>query len=846
MNNFLVTILTSSDIEYLRRAVTSVNTQINVPTKMNIDILIIVNTLDKTYYKQVLEHFSEYNIICTESNGKPGKGHNSCLHIFKRLTKYDHLIFLDGDDLFYPVSLSRIYRYLEKYKCDSLLLLFNDFVQDIQPNHKYGRLEHIQYNFHLCSVDNTSTYNLELKYCNPFNKTICNSFTPGRLLCTNRNIFKTNAKYDENMSVYDDMILFCHLYEACMNKQLKVVGVLDSYCYLYNKLNPMSVSKCHTVSSLFKENANWEEVKKQFIHAKKWNYKDDLILGTIEKPLNYSLRDKKYYGHRYIVQFEIKKTKQSIIKIMNIIVKVKNKCTPKNWIVFSQEMSDNINKFYFLYGYNDRAFWSFVSEKLYKSECYDILAHTPILHFLTDTHPTFKHWHMLLVTKLHETHDSNFIDYCYSMLMKYKSEADNETLQQINYLYLRKSELLYRSDYDKIHEFMDNNKKTIVYFDPDKFNELRVDSRDLEDSFVNFIAGLSLCNELVNLRSNEYNVIRFFINGITPKIQIFNKILYCNPHSFNYLQSKFNIDYFIISEFLAIAVDVIDFSKIDNVILILKNQKINFFFGSSFNPIDLPFFGIHFLKNFEANLKAIICSSEWQKDKILDIVGRRANNSIMKVIPYGVHLDKIQLYMDNIRVNPWKFVSFSNPNNHVDNLISILSKLKLQAPLIVLHVYSITSSQLEPFRKKYPKTTYDWVKFEEIADKSKMYKELYSTEFVVYPIDKKCNENFPLHILDAMATNNVVLTYDHMNLKEICGDSAIIIPYSEHSHDVFINKLSEMMFTRKGKIMKKEYQRKAKMKVKEFDYKMSIVPKWLEMLNSMQVCGKVKIQLDEQ
>ena len=74
-------ILTSSKYKLLLRCIDSVIKQ--YPVNFDYDIVINVNTKNQEYFKKVsIEIPKIYNnliIIQTESNGYPGKGHNSCL-----------------------------------------------------------------------------------------------------------------------------------------------------------------------------------------------------------------------------------------------------------------------------------------------------------------------------------------------------------------------------------------------------------------------------------------------------------------------------------------------------------------------------------------------------------------------------------------------------------------------------------------------------------------------------------------------------------------------------------------------------------------------------------------------
>ena len=92
---FLTAVLTSGNLKLLGRALQSLESQDNV--------VIIVNTLDDDFFAELnrSEISTVYPIVRTESNGLPGKGHQSVLDYFLT-TDYTHLIKIDGDDFLLP------------------------------------------------------------------------------------------------------------------------------------------------------------------------------------------------------------------------------------------------------------------------------------------------------------------------------------------------------------------------------------------------------------------------------------------------------------------------------------------------------------------------------------------------------------------------------------------------------------------------------------------------------------------------------------------------------------------------------------------------------------------------
>ena len=199
MVKYLVGILCSSNVRLLKESCLSVLNQIGY---YDYEIMIIVNTLNEEFYQDVMYEFGKNNytklrkIIRTESNGSPGKGHNSVLKTFYRNYRYDNLIMLDGDDFLFPNAIQRI---------NNVLITENSYVISL-----YGNTKIIMdtANYHKLKGDShssNSTYNLQFYYnveeCkninslnDEFNTTLA---TPGRLICINR---KFLSKY---IQLYD-------------------------------------------------------------------------------------------------------------------------------------------------------------------------------------------------------------------------------------------------------------------------------------------------------------------------------------------------------------------------------------------------------------------------------------------------------------------------------------------------------------------------------------------------------------------------------------------------------------------------------------------------------------------
>jgi hypothetical protein len=109
----MLCLLTSHDIGRLKRLVTNLSELIPADS-IELFPIIIVNTLNNNYYLEVLRQQFPYPVIRTESNGKPGKGKNSCFSIFME-SDCDYLTQFDGDDILYPTYLKSIEAHLKHY-----------------------------------------------------------------------------------------------------------------------------------------------------------------------------------------------------------------------------------------------------------------------------------------------------------------------------------------------------------------------------------------------------------------------------------------------------------------------------------------------------------------------------------------------------------------------------------------------------------------------------------------------------------------------------------------------------------------------------------------------------------
>ena len=194
---FLITLLTSSNTQLLKLVYNTIINQKN--HYINYTIIIVVNSLNISYYQEVVDMFKDINIeiIETKSNGKPGMGHNSLFEIFKNNKQYDYLIPIDGDDFLYPYALHQLTKAINQTNPDILVLQGNDLLSfyndsnsstDIYLNNCFYLIKQDEY------PDNKWIFNKNSININPFDKN--NKFiTPIRLILCNRKILNLNITH---------------------------------------------------------------------------------------------------------------------------------------------------------------------------------------------------------------------------------------------------------------------------------------------------------------------------------------------------------------------------------------------------------------------------------------------------------------------------------------------------------------------------------------------------------------------------------------------------------------------------------------------------------------------------
>lgn len=254
---FLITILSSSNVKLLKLVYNSVINQLN--HNINYNIAIICNSLDTEHHTEVKNEFKQelktspyLKIHKSQSNGKPGMGHNSIFKTFYN-SNYDYLISLDGDDFLYPYALHQISKCFINNTPDVICIYGNDTIRtscsDIDVSDIY-----LTNNFYLRIGYNLPKVFSDSKCIfNPFTTNILDTgvTTIVRFLCCNKSFLKPfyNTKhslfnlYCEECNILDDFKFYLHFTNSILQNNSNGIIINSDHIYLYNNINHNSASK---------------------------------------------------------------------------------------------------------------------------------------------------------------------------------------------------------------------------------------------------------------------------------------------------------------------------------------------------------------------------------------------------------------------------------------------------------------------------------------------------------------------------------------------------------------------------------------------------------------------------
>jgi len=746
-------ILTSSKYKLLLRCVNSVINQ--YPVDFEYTIVINVNTTNDEYFNKVkteipLLYKNNISIIRTESNGYPGKGHNSCFEIFKTNPTFDYLLMIDGDDMYYPCAFQRFGKFLKKYPdMDLLHMMLNDRVHFINDdNFNYKNLT-LKYKL-ISAFENSENWWINHQMDTPFEGLIGDNKTPSRIVLCSRKIFNTTIPilYSEDMKLYDDYIAFLTFYEGQLRKELNTYSCSDTYIYLYNSLNDDSAS--YKFNDKVYEQQVWDKEKVKFtmVLQDNWNIKD-LPYAIINLPKNYSTLDKINFCERYVIDYELKENIERY-NILNNLDYTNVKDLRKAEFILLYLMKSGID----------------TEENIMKLIKVNFKLNKPNQGFLyinrlekkSPTKSTYEYiFNLYYKFKLY----GRCIKY-YNLLKRY-GDIDKEILNKKNDIELIKyeSDSYYTFKKSTINFIMDPNKKNLVYYTgfSGPFNGYNYGEKDVYGSEI---SAINICEKL----TTKYNVI---ILCETENNIIHNNVYYIHYNTWEVLRSFYKIDHLIISRFISSILEI-NLLDIDNIYYLLHDSRIH----NQYYDTYLPNYGFPLFYNYKKNFNNVIFVSEWQKQNLVNIfilLDNKLDNSKFKILGNGINtINNINNKFE--QKDKYRFIYCSNPVRGLILLCEIVKRLHNIYREVTLDIYFWIIE--DPKIQKYIDEN-DFINFHGKVTNEKINEELAKTSIWIYP-NQYSHETFCISCLEAMNNKNAVITRDYSALPELVKDIGILIP----------------------------------------------------------------------
>jgi len=236
----LVGVLTSFDADRARRTIRSIELQRGYT--FDIDVVAFCNTLDEGYLKKLVDCVSDLDvtIVETESDGSPGGGKQSVLNWFVGRGEFDALIFIDGDDLFYPCAFSVIEDICDNTNADVIGLLSHDMLYDWECDLKRVRVDNRHWLISWFGEQLDHAFGRD--YTDRF-KNIGTVRTPDRLVWFTRKMFSGLFRpwFTRGIQIYEDYVASLSCLAAHLHSDINYVQVSTSNIYIHDMTKRRSV-----------------------------------------------------------------------------------------------------------------------------------------------------------------------------------------------------------------------------------------------------------------------------------------------------------------------------------------------------------------------------------------------------------------------------------------------------------------------------------------------------------------------------------------------------------------------------------------------------------------------------
>ncbi len=259
MIRVLALVLTSNHVDLMLRAVRSVTEFQQADSGLVVEVRVVVNSLNPEYCEKVSLAVaalgrSDVSVVNTESNGKPGKGHNAQLREFLHSPQqHDYALFLDGDDAYYPCALGLLRRAFES-GVDVLALQTNDKVMAPWDPEYFGCIG-LEARFGIRTfMDQEQHWWRKEPRLNPFlpENPVHKVTTPARLIALSRKgAQQAGIQYCERAELFDDFMAYLCIMNAWLLQRgaLDVRFISNTYLYCYSTLTDNNATSMYTLNN---------------------------------------------------------------------------------------------------------------------------------------------------------------------------------------------------------------------------------------------------------------------------------------------------------------------------------------------------------------------------------------------------------------------------------------------------------------------------------------------------------------------------------------------------------------------------------------------------------------------
>lgn len=304
----LILVLTSGHLKLLQRAVSSVTEGQLPEPRMEVTVRVVVNTKKPGYAEEVRAAYPStgaIEVVETESNGFPGKGHNSQIEEFRKSqSSFDYATFLDGDDAYYPPALQLFYKMFDSGVEIGGLTTNDKVMGPWDP--EFEGCTGLEARFGLRTFGDAETHWWrQAPRLNPFKNPVFKCSTPMRLLFMSARVLTlaVQVKYCERAELFDDFLAYLYVLEIWRQKLADVRFLACTYLYCYTTLNEDNATHAYVRNQKQdSEERIFREVTtgKFDTLAEDWAADPALTSKTsffhIGKPHNYALEQKREFA----------------------------------------------------------------------------------------------------------------------------------------------------------------------------------------------------------------------------------------------------------------------------------------------------------------------------------------------------------------------------------------------------------------------------------------------------------------------------------------------------------------------------------------------------------------------